>query len=303
MIFKKIVIAGGTGQIGKLLCNHFKNISSEIIVLSRNPKSSDKNIKYVSWDGRTIDSWIQELEGVDVLINLTGKNVNCRLTEKNKSELISSRINSVLVLSKAIDLVNSKPKLWIQSSAIGIYKESYNESLNEQSNLYGSDFMAELCKEWEKTFIQQTEKFPLLRKVIIRTGLVLSHHEGVLPRLIKLVKLGLGGHQGSGKQYVSWINEKDFAEIIEYIASNNQINDVINLTSPYPLTNAEMMKAIRKNYSIKIGLSAPSFVIKIVAFLIGTQSGLVLNSHKIIPKRIVEFGYKFKVTLFNQNFE
>ena len=299
MLFKKLVIAGGTGQIGSFLCSHFKNITEEIIVLSRSNHEHIDNVRFVYWDGKTAGNWISELENSDIIINLTGKNVNCRLTEKNKNELLNSRINSVMALTNAIHQLKTKPKLWIQSSAIGIYDQSYDTPLSEENENFGNDFMSLLCKKWEDEFSTQTAQFPWLRKVIIRTSLVLSRNEGVIPRLTTIVKLGLGGHQGSGNQFVSWIHEKDFACIIEHIASNNQIQGIINITSPTPIKNREMMSALRNFYKIKIGFPAPSFAIRLGAFFIGTQAGLVLNSHKILPKRISDFGYKFIYPQFN----
>lgn len=292
--YKKIVLAGGTGQIGGALVKHFKGITDKIIILGRAPGKQEGNLYYFNWDGKNIDTWSKEIEGADILFNLAGKNVNCRYTEKNKKEIFDSRTNSVEVLAKAVEGCKDAPKLWIQSASATIYRHSEDKAMTEEDLEMGDGFSVEVCKKWEKTFWEETEQFKDMRKVILRTSMVLSKKDGVFPRLKNLTLLGLGGKQGDGKQWVSWIHEDDVTGMSEWIADHKEVNGIFNCTAPLPIKNNDLMDVMRKAYKMPIGLPSPGWLLEIGAVLIGTETELILKSRWVVPDRLLKLGFQFK---------
>lgn len=295
--YHKLILAGGSGQMGTAIKNHFKDLADEIIILSRSAKPQQDNVKTIEWDGKTVGDWYKELENTDILINLAGKNVNCRYNKKNKKEIFDSRTNSIDSLSEAVKKCHVAPKLWIQCASATIYRHAEDRSMNEVNGEIGEGFSVEVCKRWEKEFSERTINFKETRKVILRTSLVLGKTEGVFPRLKNLVRFGLGGKQGNGRQWVSWIHETDVAGMVEWIAEHNKIDGVINCTSPYPLQNKPFMKVIRQIYGMPFGLPAPTWLMELGAFVIGTETELILKSRWVVPDKIKESGYQFKLPL------
>jgi uncharacterized protein len=291
---KKIVLAGGSGQMGTCIKDHFKNKVDEIIILSRSHEHVEGNVKTVYWDGKTVGDWYRHLDGADVLINLAGKSVNCRYTEKNKKEIFDSRTNSIEVLSEAAKKCRTAPKLWIQAASATIYRHAEDRPMTERDSEKGEGFSEEVCKKWESTFEERTKAMDQTRKVILRTSLVLGKNAGVFPRLKNLVKFGLGGRQGNGKQWVSWIHEEDVAAMVEWIIKNETINGPINCTAPEPIKNDAFMKIIRNKYRMPIGLPAPAWLLKMGAFIIGTETELILKSRWVLPEKILASGYRFR---------
>jgi len=293
--FKKIVLAGGSGQMGTALKDYFKDKAEAIVILSRKAKPAEGNVRTLLWDGKSADEWYHELEDAEILVNLAGKNVNCRYTEKNKKEIFDSRTNSINALSEAVKKCNRPPKLWIQCASATIYRHAEDRPMTEANGETGEGFSVEVCQLWEKTFRERTAGFTHTRKVILRTSLVLGKQEGVFPRLINLVKFGLGGRQGNGQQWVSWVHELDVASMVEWIALHPAIEGEINCTSPLPLQNKDFMKIIRTAYGAPFGLPAPAWLMEIGAFMIGTETELILKSRWVLPQRIKESGYTFKL--------
>jgi uncharacterized protein (TIGR01777 family) len=290
---KKIVLAGGSGQMGTCIKDHFKDKVDEIIVLSRAREHTDGNVKTVRWDGKTLGDWYKYLDGADVVINLAGKSVNCRYNEKNKKEIFDSRTNSIDVLSAAIKKCKVAPNLWIQSASATIYRHAEDRPMTESDGEQGEGFSVEVCKKWESTFEEKTKGMDQTRKIILRTSLVLGKDLGVFPRLKNLVKFGLGGRQGNGNQWVSWIHEKDVAAMVEWIIKNDSINGPINCTSPEPLKNNAFMKIIRNQYHMPVGLPAPVWILELGAMIIGTETELILKSRWVLPEKILKSGYRF----------
>lgn len=298
--YKKIVLAGGTGQIGTALIKHFKDSTDEIIILSRGSERQEGNLHYLNWDGKSVGPWMKEIDDADILINLVGKNVNCRYTEKNKKEIFDSRTNSTKVLAQAVAACKNAPKLWMQSASATIYRHAEDRPMSEEDLEIGEGFSVEVCKKWEKTFLEETEQFKNMRKVILRTSLVLGKKEGVFPRLKNLTLVGLGGRQGNGRQWVSWIHEEDVVGLIEWIADHKKINGIINCTAPFPVKNAEFMDAMRKSYKMPIGLPSPEWLLEIGAVVIGTETELILKSRWVLPTKLLKSGYQFKYPQINQ---
>ncbi|GGH17953.1 TIGR01777 family oxidoreductase [Mucilaginibacter phyllosphaerae] len=292
MKYKKIILAGGNGQLGKALAGHYKYDTEQILVLSRRPQADQGNIKTLVWDGRTMGDWAQQLEGADMLINLCGKNVNCRYTEKNKEEIITSRVEPTNLLGKVVDGLIHPPKLWINAASATIYRHAEDRPQDEETGEIGYGFSIEVCKIWEKTFFDL--ELPNTRKVALRIGIVLGRNDGALPRLINLVKAGMGGKQGDGQQYVSWVHEQDVVKTTEWLMQHPEINGVINCTAPEPVKNTDLMKELRHAYGIPIGLPAPAWLLEIGAALIGTETELILKSRWVVPKRLLDAGFRFQ---------
>ncbi|MFD0766001.1 TIGR01777 family oxidoreductase [Mucilaginibacter lutimaris] len=292
MKYHKLILAGGNGQIGKALAEHYKYDAEEIIILSRRPQPDKGNIKTLVWDGRTQGDWAKELEDADMLINLCGKNVNCRYTKANRDEIISSRVEPTTLLGKVADGLINPPKLWINAASATIYRHAEDRPQDEETGEIGYGFSIEVCKIWEKTFFDQPT--PKTRKVALRIGIVLGRKDGALPRLINLVRAGMGGQQGDGQQYVSWVHEQDVVKATEWLMQHQNIDGVVNCTAPEPIKNAELMKELRHAIGIPFGLPAPAWLLEMGAAIIGTETELILKSRWVLPKRLLDGGFEFQ---------
>lgn len=292
MKYHKIVLAGGNGYLGNVLADHYKNIANEVIILSRHLKPTDGNIKTLVWDGKHEGDWLTELENADLLVNLCGKNVNCRYTEKNKQEILASRIEPTSLLNHIVLKLQHPPKLWVNASSATIYRHAEDRPQDELNGEIGYGFSVDICKAWENTFFKVNT--PHTRKIALRVGIVFGKHSAVFPRLLNLVKMGLGGRQGKGQQYVSWIHEDDVARITEWLLQHPHVNGIINATAPNPVKNEEQMCLIREVYGKQFALHAPKLLLSIGAMLIGTETELILKSRWVAPARLLEAGYRFK---------
>lgn len=286
----RVVIAGGSGFVGTTLAKHLAP-THDVVILSRTSRRPINNIRFVEWNGRDIGNWVNELDNAFALINLTGKNVNCRYNAANKKEILESRINSIRVLGEAMNRVPNPPKIWLQMSSATIYRHSEDRPMDETFGEVGDDFSMNVCKEWEKTFNALT--LGGVRKIIMRTSIVIGPNGGALPPLRNLVKVGLGGRQGNGEQMVSWIYEKDLATIVEWMI-NGSASGVYNVTAPQPLQNRTFMKRLRAAFHLSFGLPSPKWLLNFGAMFIGTETELVLKSRWVIPKRLLQEGYRFK---------
>ncbi|GGX16780.1 TIGR01777 family oxidoreductase [Aquimarina muelleri] len=288
---KKIVIAAGTGFLGKIVTEYFKTKVKTIIILTRGKNKKINNIKYVNWDAKTIGNWTNELNNADVLINLTGKSVDCRYNKKNKDLILHSRIDSTIILAEAIQKCTNPPKVWLNSSTATIYRHSSEKEMDETNGEIGTGFSVNVAKSWEKAlFKQQTLN---TRKVALRTAIVLGKNGGALQPILNLSKIGFGGKQGSGNQKISWIHELDFARSIEFIIHTKKIEGVINIVSPKPSSNSVFMKTLRKITRVPFGIPIPKPLLEFGAKLIKTETELILKSRNVIPKKLENNGFKF----------
>lgn len=212
---KKLIITAGTGFLGQVLAHHFKDKFEEIIILTRGKSEVKDGINYVNWNAKTVDGWEKELENADVLINLAGKSVDCRYSEENKKEILASRIDSTKILNLAVLNCKNPPKHWLNSSTSTIYRHSLDKQMDEIDGEIGDDFSMNVAKAWEKAFFE-TET-PNTKKTALRTSIVLGKNGGAFLPLKNLTKLGFGGKQGKGNQFISWIHEEDFARAIEFM--------------------------------------------------------------------------------------
>lgn len=278
---KKIVIAGGTGFIGTYLAKRFKELGYEVLIVSREPG-------YVSWNPMELEAAINNS---DVVINLSGKSINCRHTKENKKKLLDSRIEPTIWIGNAIQTSLEPPKIWINASASGLYKPSISEAATEDKYQIGTNFLAELVEKWETTFFG----FELrkTRQIALRTSVVIGKNGGALKPLLALAKLGLGGKQASGKQMISWIHLEDYFQVILFVIEQNTLSGAINCTSAQPVSNKLFLKNLRKAVGVPFGIPAPKFLIKMGALLIGTESSLLLDSSFLLPTKLTESGFKF----------
>lgn len=291
MKYDKIVLAGGNGYLGKVLQEYYKPMTREIIVLSRKPSNPFENVTTVIWDAQTMGQWVERLNDADMLINLCGKNVNCRYTPENRAAIISSRVEPTVLLAKAIQSIPKPPRLWINITSATIYRHAEDRPQDEDTGEAGYGFSIDVCRKWEDAFFQSTT--PQTRKVALRMGIVFGKCDGAFPRLLALARLGLGGTLGNGQQYVSWIHEQDAAKCTEWLLQNEAMSGIFNCTSPAPVKNEALMKAIRKACGIPFGVPAPAWLLEIGARIIGTETELLLKSRWVLPKRLLDNQFEF----------
>jgi uncharacterized protein (TIGR01777 family) len=278
---KKVVIAGGTGFLGSYLSRRFKDEGYEVIIIARS-----SGVKWSDQPGM-----INALNGAEMLINLAGKSVNCRYTEENKKLLLSSRVESTMALGDALKCCDQPPKIWFNASAATIYREEKDRANIESDTATGAGFSVELAKAWEKTFYSY--QFKSTRQVALRISIILGKDGGVIPVFKNLVRFGLGGAQGSGKQMFSWIHIEDVFRLICFTRDHDQIAGPINCASPFPIDNIAFMKAFREAMHMPFGLPAYEWMIKIGAAVIGTETELVLKSRWVLPQKLLNEKFIF----------
>lgn len=280
-----LVIAGGKGFLGSSIIEYWGKDFDRVTVLTRKALPQKGNTHYVEWDGRTPGPWMNNIDGCSVLINLTGKNVNCRYTEENKKEILQSRIDSTLALGAAVIMAENPPQIWMNSSSATIYEGSYDYANTEKNGIIGSDFSMNICKEWEQTFFDIPT--PRTRKVALRTSLVFGKNGGVFPLLRKLAKIGTG----AGPQMMSWIHEEDFVRALQFIAFKTTAEGPVNITSPHPHPFHFLMKNL-PHFLPQI--NPPKWMLELGAKVLGTETELMLKSRWVLPQKLLTEGFQFK---------
>jgi uncharacterized protein (TIGR01777 family) len=294
----KIILVGGTGFLGSALADFFAAKGIEVVILTRNPKPRAGAISEVTWDGATLGKWVQELEAARALINLAGISVNCRYHARNRALLLDSRLNSTRILGEAIARCAKPPPVWLNSSTATIYRHTFGPAWDETGEIGGCTeakdiFSVHIATEWERVFNEATA--PRTRKVALRSAMVLGHaRNSVLPNLLRLGRLGLGGSLAGGRQFVSWIHEEDFCRAVEWIMERENLGGPVNLAAPNPVTNAEFMAAIRKVCRAPFGLPAPRWVLEIGAFFLRTETELLIKSRHVVPGKLLADGFVFR---------
>ncbi len=279
---KKVVLAGGTGFVGQYLERQFRKQGYQVIIISRKPH-------HVNWTDYA--GMLNALEGAEMLINLAGKSVNCRYTRANKREIFDSRMETTEALGAAILNCDNPPPLWINSSTSTIYRHAEDRPMTEADGEFGKGFSVEVGKAWEQALF--SFYLPDTRQVALRLSIVLGKGSGVMVPYENMVRFGLGGKQGNGKQMFSWIHIEDVYRIILYLRDNDNVSGIINTTSPTPVTNRELMKTLRKAMNYKIGLPATKWMLSIGGVIIRTEPELILKSRWILPARLQQDGFQF----------
>jgi uncharacterized protein len=294
----KIVIPGGTGQVGTLLTKALRARGDDVVVLSRGGTSE---ARVVAWDGRTLGPWASEIDGADVVINLAGRSVNCRYTEANLRAMMDSRVDSTRAVGLAIENAARPPGVWLQMSTATIYAHRFDEANDEATGRIGGDEpdvpsywknSIDIAKAWESALTAANT--PHTRKVAMRTAMVMSPDRGgIFDVLLGLTRAGLGGPIAGGRQYVSWIHERDFIRAVELLIARDDIEGAVIIAAPSPLPQREFMGALRDASGTLIGLPATKWMAEIGAFLLRSDTELTLKSRRVVPGRLLESGFKF----------
>lgn len=296
----KLVIPGGSGQLGTHLATTFADAGHEVVVLSRVDGDVRGSVRHAGWDGRTVGPWATELEGADAVINLAGRSVNCRYTPANRKAIMDSRVDSTNAIGQAITACVSPPRVWLQASTATIYAHRYDAPNDERTGLIGGHeadvpdtwrFSVDVAQAWEQAL--EAAVTPGTRKVAMRTAIVMSPDRGgAFDILLSLVRRRLGGASGNGRQYVSWVHYDDFARAVQWLLENDLAGPV-NVSSPQPLPNAEFMRALREAWGVRAGLPATRWMLELGSIFLRTESELVLKSRRVVPERLTESGFAF----------
>jgi uncharacterized protein (TIGR01777 family) len=287
-----VVIPGGSGFLGQALAKELVSDGYQVTILTRGRGQTSRGIRYVTWDGRNMGDWAREIDGADAIVNFTGRSVNCLYTPKNREEILRSRLDSVRVLHQAVRECQTPPKVFIQAGSLAYFGNTREECDEEAPP--GTGFSAEVCQRWEEAFF--SESLPQTRQALLRIGFVLGRGGGALDPLKKLVKYGLGGTIGSGKQYISWIHVDDFNAMIRHVM-DREVEGIYNATGPQPVTNRTFMTTIRKAMGKGWAPPAPTPLVWLGAiFVMRADPGLALTGRNCIPKRLLEEGFRFRHT-------
>jgi len=288
----RVVIAGGSGFLGKALAATLENEDYEVVILTRNPDSHKGSGRAVGWDGKTVDqSWVQHLEGAHALVNLTGKPVNCRQSKRNREEIMRSRVEPTEVLGDALRLVYRPPAVWVQAASLAIYGDA-GDRLCEESAHVPNEYPTDVCVAWEEALGRAIR--PEMRWAVLRIGFVLGRGDGALGTLARLARLGLGGRIGSGNQWISWIHLEDMMRLFLEAIRNPSVHGICNATGLQPVKNVEFMETLRKTLGVPIGLPSPAWLVRAVAPLMGADPDLALNGRRGLPCRIHGLGFRFQ---------
>jgi uncharacterized protein (TIGR01777 family) len=295
----KIVIPGGTGQVGELLTRAFRARGDDVVVLSRKDAGRPG---VVAWDGRTVGTWSREVDGADVVVNLAGRSVNCRYSAENLNAMMSSRVESTRAVGLAIERAARPPRVWLQMSTATIYAHRFDAPNDEHTGRIGGDepdapaywrFSIEIAQAWERA--QREARTPHTRKVAMRAAMVMSPDRGgVLDVLLGLTHRGLGGPIAGGRQFMSWIHDGDFVRATEFLIDHDDLEGAINLAAPTPLPQREFMRTLRNATRVRVGLPATRWMLGVGAFVMRTDPELVLKSRRVVPARLLEAGFTFE---------
>ena len=300
----KIVLPGGSGQVGTILARAFHRDGDEVIVLSRHPQPRPWRV--VLWDGVTLDRWSQDLDGCEAVVNLAGRSVNCRYTPANRQAILESRVLSTQVVGEAIARATRPPRVWLQASTATIYAHRFDAPNDETSGLLGGQepgaasawrFSIEVARAWERTFNQATTE--RTRKIALRSAIAMSPDSGgAFDALFGLVRHGFGGSAGDGRQFVSWIHYQDFVQAIRWLIDRDDISGIVNVAAPNPLPNADFMSILREASGTRVGLPARNWMLEIGAAFMRTETELILKSRRVVPARLLDSGFTFKFPLW-----
>jgi uncharacterized protein (TIGR01777 family) len=300
----KILIPGGSGQVGTVLARAFHQRGDEVVVLSRT-QTNALPWRVVKWDGETCGEWTSVMEGADAVINLAGRSVNCRYTAENRRVITESRVNSTRIVGQAIAQANNAPRVWLQASTATLYAHRYDAANDEQTGIIGGAapngpnapntwrFSIDVVKKWEREL--NAAATPNTRKVLMRSAIVMTPNlGGPFDMLLRLVRFGLGGRFGDGKEYVSWIHDQDFVRTVDWLIQHEDLEGAVNLAAPNPLPNSEFMQTLRKAWGIPFGLPATEWMLEFGAFVLRSETELMLKSRRVIPTRLLQSGFTFQ---------
>jgi uncharacterized protein (TIGR01777 family) len=295
----RVVIPGGTGQVGTLLARALHAEGHDVVVLSRTPRPAPWRV--AAWDAKSVGAWTAELEGADAVVNLAGRSVNCRDHAANRRAILESRVDSTRAVGQAIAGCSQPPRVWLQMSTATLYAHRFDAANDEETGIIGGRepgvpetwrFSIDVATAWEQA--ARATATPRTRLVLMRTAMVMSPDRGgVFDTLLGLVRRGLGGRAGDGRQFVSWIHELDFVRAVTFLIADESLAGPVNVAAPEPLSNAEFMRAIREAWGVRFGLPAQEWMLALGAWAMRTETELILKSRRVVPGRLVERGFAF----------
>ncbi|MEV5164607.1 TIGR01777 family oxidoreductase [Streptomyces werraensis] len=293
----KIVLPGGTGQVGTILDRALSAAGHEVVVLTRRPRRPGD----VAWDGVNLGPWAEAVDGADVVVNLAGRSVSCRYTPENLRAMMDSRVDSARVVGEAIASARRPPKVWLQMSTATIYAHRFDAANDEATGVIGGTergvpdhwaYSVRIAKNWERA--QEEATTPGTRKVALRAAMVMSPDRGgVFDVLLRLARLGLGGPVAGGGQYVSWIHDEDFVRAVEFLIAREDVEGAVNLAAPGPLPQREFMRVLRRAWGMPLGLPASRWMAEVGAFVLRSDTELLLKSRRVVSGRLGDAGFTF----------
>ncbi|MFF5477855.1 TIGR01777 family oxidoreductase [Streptomyces sp. NPDC012935] len=294
----KIVIPGGTGQVGAVLKRALSSAGHEVVVLTRRPTRDGE----VHWDGETLGPWATAIDGSDVVINLAGRSVSCRYTAPNLQAMMDSRVHSTQVVGEAIASAARPPRVWLQMSTATIYAHRFDAPNDEATGVIGGSepdvpdywsYSVDIARSWERA--QEEADTPHTRKVALRSAMVMSPDRGgVLDILLRLARLGLGGPVAGGGQYISWVHDRDFVRAVEFLIEREDLVGPVNIAAPEPLPQRAFMRDLRSASHVPVGLPATRWMAEIGAFALRSDTELLLKSRRVVPGRLLDEGFAFE---------
>ena len=297
----RVVIPGGSGQVGAVLCRAFHRDGADVVVLSRHPQKAPW--RTVAWDAETLGPWAREIDGADVVINLAGRTVNCRYTRANLDEMMRSRVVSTRAVGEAIARCETPPRVWLQASTATIYSHRFDAPNDDVSGVIGGHepdapgywrFSVDVATAWEAAQLQSV--LPHTRRVAMRAAMVMSPDAGgIFDTLLGLVRRGLGGRAASGRQYISWVHDADFVRAVRWLIDHDALAGPVNIASPNPLPQAEFMRILRRAAHMPIGLPATEWMLRAGAWFMRTDVELILKSRRVVPTRLLSSGFRFEI--------
>ena len=303
----KIVIPGGTGQVGGVLVRGLGALGHEVVVLSRGGRDIRGGVeggggaRRVRWDGRTLGNWAAEIDGADAVVNLAGRSVNCRYDKTNLTEMLVSRTDSTRAVGRAIEAASRPPRAWLQASTATIYAHRYDAPNDEATGVIGGQepdapaywrYSIEIAKAWERE--QADARTPRTRRVALRMAIVMSPDRGgTFALLQRLARLGLGGPIAGGAQWVSWVHDHDLVRAVVWLLEHEEVEGPVNVAAPGPLPQREFMRALRRAVGVPFGMPGPRRLLDVAAWIHRTDPELLLKSRRVVPGRLLDAGFRF----------
>lgn len=289
----RIIVTGATGFIGKALCFRLLEEKYDVVALSRSKEKGEKifgtDVTVVGWDGKSSEVWQDYANGAYAVVNLAGENIGSgRWTPKRKKSIFQSRLDAGRAIVEAAKSVEKKPRVIIQASAIGYYGSRGHEIIDESSSP-GESFLVEVVKKWEQS-TQGVESLKI-RRVIVRSSIVLGKKGGVFLRLVKPFRLFVGGHLGSGKQWFSWIHLEDEVKAILFLIEREDLSGIFNLTAPHQLIQKDFFHILGKIMKRPSWFPVPGFVLRLIFGEMAKDT--LLSGQRVAPRRLLEAGYRF----------
>ncbi|WP_425145521.1 epimerase [Deinococcus sp.] len=288
----RLILAGGSGFLGRALARYFAAQGWELVILSRSRPEPLSAARWVSWDGLRQGAWAAELEGAAAVVNLAGRTVNCRYDAQNMLDIYTSRLYSTRALGHAIRDARRPPPVWLNSSTGTLYRDARDLPQTEGAGEIGTGFSVDVGQRWEAAMWE--EDLPETRRVALRTALVYGVGKGgVMQTTDAVVRLGGAGAMAGGGQYVSWIHELDFCRAVQFLIEHD-LSGPINVCAPQPLPNRDFLRAYRAAWGVPVGIPSTAGLIRLGALALHSEAELLLKSRWVTPQRLLEAGFAFE---------